>query len=145
MLLVTVFDHPSDSLVGRYESYQRGDVIAVHKNNEPWGLSEVNDPQWRIVLVPDLSEMQAHAMLVSEKVPPYNPQAPFRLRAFRLDLDKLHGFDRPRSAYIMPDGGTAPDLILTLQMMTEATEAKTFEDVRGIGPDTHVIAPTKTK
>lgn len=138
-LLVNTFEYTSPDPKLSYVLAKRGDVVAIHKHDESFGMSEILDPQWRIVFVPGISEIQANGFLVSEKAPPYTPTAPTRFRAFNLNLHKLPGFDRPRTATYDQNQDVRPDLIFTVQQITDATESKSFFDVNSIGPDTHVI------
>jgi hypothetical protein len=88
-LLVWLVDktNPDDFYLNARQ-YKRGDVIAVCPDGWPWGREELNNPHWRIVKVPDMTESEASAFLGKEHdTDPSTPSRTLQRRAFKIDLD----------------------------------------------------------
>lgn len=84
-LLVRIVDKEGSPLLGK-----RGDVIHVAPDGHQWGKEELSNPDWRIIHVPDLSQVEADALLANEKPPDLDKQyTMLRKRAFRLRLAGL--------------------------------------------------------
>lgn len=67
---------------------KRGDVIVVVPDGWSWGHEELINSDWRVLKLPNVSELQAASFLAPE--PETNPKKPSRVlqrRAFKFDLD----------------------------------------------------------
>jgi hypothetical protein len=117
-LLVRVVDKTSKDPVKDIQLTKRGDVIAVKKDAESWGVEELLNPEWRILHVPDMSELEAVSLLAPETPPLGKPNQPVMKRAFRLNADTLKSLgvslDEPR-----PIG----DLATAVQTLAEVDTA----------------------
>jgi hypothetical protein len=89
-LLIVIRDAPCDDPVHNFQAPKAGDVIAYHQDGQDWGLDEVNNPDWRIIHVPGLSEVRAQALVERDISLPGEPS---RMRQFALDVGKLDSHD----------------------------------------------------
>lgn len=110
-LLVRVVDKISDDKAKNIQLTKRNDVIVIKKIGEDWGIEELINPDWRIIQVPDMSDIEARAYLSKEVAPVNDPGAPVMKRAFRMDLDAMivkgYKIDDPRPIKTRQDAITA--------------------------------------
>lgn len=109
-LLISVVD----TVPGNATHALRGHVIAVRRNDQDWGLQELLHPNWRIVEVPDLTDQEVQHLLEPAIAPHPVTRVPtiMGLRQRALDLSKIAGIDRPRTATLDRDMAPVPDLVL---------------------------------
>lgn len=122
-LLVRVTDKVHPDPVRSAKLTKRGDVIAWHPDGADWGAREIDNPEWRILSVPGLTEAEADGLVAAE--PGRNVGAaspPARLRHVRLDLDRL---DRLEGGKIRaPRTATAVDCVVGLEHVRAVRELK---------------------
>lgn len=87
-LLVRVVDKIGDDIFKDAALTKRGDVIVVCPDGWPWGSEELSNPEWRIISVPDMTEIEANAMTTRE-IGDRSVQNVLQERAFKFDLDSL--------------------------------------------------------
>lgn len=147
-LLVRVVDKFSIDPVKDYQLTKRGDVIAVKPDNAGWGLLELINPDWRIISVPDMSQIQAEALLVPESPSLNNPQQACRKRSFKLDLAALSNrglvFNKERltekdAQQAIMDRKIPNEIIGTLLDLNAAKILKVRTDPSVIGEETPVV------
>lgn len=86
-LLVQVTDKVNADFYLNCQCPKAGDVIAACPDGWVWGTQELANPDWRILVVPDLSPQDASTLTVPEKpVDPLHPSATLQYRAFFIDL-----------------------------------------------------------
>ena len=89
-VLVRVVDKVSSDPYLDAQCTKRGDVIHVAPDGWSWGTKEIQNPDWRIVKLPNVSESDLAALLIPElHDDPQNPSRVLQRRAFKLDLDAL--------------------------------------------------------
>lgn len=70
--------------------FKAGDVIHYHADGGDWGSSEIANSNWRIVRVPNLSTIQADALIASElPTDPHNPSPTLQKRGMTVNLQGL--------------------------------------------------------
>lgn len=75
---------------GDHMTYRRGDVIAVGPDDMDWGRDGSCHPEWRTLRLPNVTELEAQALLSGElQTDPQNPNQFLQRRGFRLDLDSM--------------------------------------------------------
>lgn len=84
-LLVRVKDKIGSDVYHDVKLTKRGHVIVVKPDGHDWGARELDNPDWRIIRIPGISEAEATAMLAEE--PGLDTNRMKQRRAFKLDLD----------------------------------------------------------
>lgn len=145
-LLVLVVDKTSPDPARNIQLEKRGDVIAVRRPDESWGLNELLGADWRIISVPDMTEDEANSFLAPELEPIGKPDAPVMKRIFKFNIDSYvdkSTVDAPRTATYDKDQLVVPDVqavksdVLAVKIMKPASK-----DPSIIGPvDSPVIGP----
>lgn len=70
--------------------FKAGDVIHYHADGADWGKSEINNSNWRIVRVPNLSTAQADSLIALElPTDPHNPSPTLQKRGMTINLQGL--------------------------------------------------------
>lgn len=88
-LLVRVVDQVSRDPLKHALLAKAGDVIAWHPIGGAWGAAERDNPDWRIVRVPGLSEDEAEALVAGELSGPHAHEQLLRTRGMTLDVASL--------------------------------------------------------
>jgi len=89
-LLVRIVDKVNPDFYLNCGCTKRGHVIAAHPDGWAWGREERANPEWRILMVPDLSLNDVSVFLAPERnVNPRHPSRTLQRRAFKIDLDAL--------------------------------------------------------
>jgi hypothetical protein len=87
-ILLRVKDKINSSPYLNAQCTKRGDVIVVCPDGWRWGFRELDDPQYRVVCIPQMSVSEAQAFVVGEMETSPQPASMLRhRRAFRLDLE----------------------------------------------------------
>lgn len=92
-LLVRVADKvpPADP---RYHLFLKaGEVVVVCPDGHPWSRAERENPDWRILRLPKLTESEAMMLIGGRKVVPETGKLPLR-REFAIDLSRLPDDER---------------------------------------------------
>lgn len=133
---------------------KRGDVIVVRPDGWAWGRCELNDPQYVVVRVPDMSLTEAEALTTPDPGFGMRGASPtLHKRAFKWDLDQvvaapLESAIQQNLNAATPDpqhpGQTSPkSVILSPLTVIELRLIKTVKpstpDPAVIGDDPHVI------
>lgn len=136
-LLVRVVDKISKDPDKNIQLTKRGDVIVIKKDGEEWGIEELKNPDWRIISVPDMTELEARALLSPENPPLDNPNAPVAKRAFRLNLDSdatLKSIcDSAR------DVSVPADKLIKTDIATDVSMIRSLKEMKPISADPKVI------
>lgn len=65
-----------------------GDMVVAVPDEHPWGTSDLNNPYWRIIDAPNLTESAAKTFLVGEiEDVPQRPNPLLQAREFMFDLN----------------------------------------------------------
>lgn len=108
-LLVRVVDKVNEDFYLNCQCTKRGDVIVVQPDGWGWGLEELKNPDWRIIVMPELSLAEAEAMLAPElPVDPLNPSKTLQRRAFKFDLSTLEKSSNEAKDYLLDATRAAP-------------------------------------
>lgn len=89
-LLVRVVDKPRSGVAELdAKRTSAGDVIAYFPDGHQWGREELSNPDWRIVRVPGLSDIEAEALLTPELPTAFGAGRLLRKRHHSVDLAAL--------------------------------------------------------
>ena len=89
-MLVRVVDKVNEDLYLDAQCLKRGDVVVICPDGWNWSAAERKNPDWRIVQLPKVSELEASSFLGPElDEDPANPSKVLRRRAFKLDVDAV--------------------------------------------------------
>lgn len=145
-LLVRIVDKISDDKAKNIQLTKRGDVIVIKKDGEEWGIEELINPDWRIISVPDMTEVEAKALLTPEFPPSNNPDKPVMLRAFKLDLDALiaKGYKIDDARLLDKTAAEALSNKIVVDTLAPKVDVADVKTLKPIPPDPKVIGPTET-
>ena len=112
-LLIRIRDRISGDPLRDAADWKRGDVIAVYQDDQAHGGDLAGHPDFRILVIPELSLEEAKALL-SEQVPgPGDARLPRPRRGFTFDMDDARlPVDLRR--YLDDDGRARPSFTLRL-------------------------------
>jgi hypothetical protein len=136
-LLVRVVDkvNPSDPAKNR-QLTKRGDVIAAFPDGHQWGTQERANPDWRIIRVSGMTQVEAESFLSPEHPPDLVNRYVLRKRSKKIDLDVL--------GIAMAQVGIRNDAaigVLPKQAVLNAgvVRTDTMRQAEVLGPDDNVI------
>lgn len=110
-LLIRVVDKVNEDFYLNCQCTKRGDVVVAQPDGWAWGLEELKNPDWRIVVMPELSLGDAQAMLAPElDKDPKSPSKTLQRRAFKFDLDAL-ATSSPDAKAFLADGKRSSPII----------------------------------
>jgi len=143
-LLVRVVDKISTDASKNIQLTKRGDVIAVKPDGADWGLEELINPEWRIIHVPDMNDIEAQNLLQPEPKDNLAPNKPTQKRLIKIDLDALivKGYivDKPRP---IATKAAAEANIATKTLTADSVipKADIPQVVKPVSKDPNVIGP----
>jgi hypothetical protein len=86
--LIRVVDKVNDDPVLDAQCMKRGDVVVVCPDGWQWSQAELDNPEWRVLKCPGITETEAASFLVRElETDPQSPSRFLRRRAFAVDLE----------------------------------------------------------
>jgi len=89
-ICVRVHDKVNDDFYLNTRCTKRFDVIEVLPDGSNWGNDPLSLPFYRIVKLPNISVVEASALLAAEvDIDPLSPSRTLQRRAFRLDLANI--------------------------------------------------------
>lgn len=137
-LLVRVRDkvNPKDATLDLL-CLKRGDVVHAAKDGHAWTQAEIENPDWRILKLPDMTADDARSYLAAEKPAGLDKQYVLRTRAKGIDLDALGIAVDPKE---LRDDSRLPVLTKAEVAIAEFTKDAILAAVV-IGPSDNVIGP----
>lgn len=145
-LLVRVVDkiNPKDP-VKNAQLTKAGDVIVYKPDGQEWGTEELNNPDWRIIHVPDMTEEHAISLVSSElPVDLHNPSHMLQRRAMKLDIKKLDNMSDgkllgPRQVHGLMKAHPNTPVFAIADILKHQTLKPSLPDHTKIGPPDTVI------
>lgn len=121
--------------------WSAGDVIAAMPDDHPWSRKEMENPAWRILRVPGMTQAQATALCATEISRSLQPIWLLRFRQISIDITSLDAMEG--GTILLPRTGDVSrrhDVVVQLENLMACQSLKSpISDPRIIGPVRGVI------